>query len=135
MAVKILQEKGVEVVFKEVIKDGIYFVKESYKKALRKDVDIIIYIGGTGISKTDMTADALENIVEKNLPGFGELFRMLTYEEAGTISIMSRALMGIRDNRIIVALPGSPKAVRLALEKILLSEINHIYKLITEDRH
>lgn len=135
LAKHILENNGIKVKFKKIIGDGLYHIKESFKNVLKDDIGLVIYIGGTGISKTDMTTDALEKLIEKKLPGFGELFRIMTFKEAGTISIMSRALLGVKDGKIIVALPGSSKAVKLALEKVLLPEIKHIFKLITFDRH
>jgi molybdenum cofactor biosynthesis protein B len=90
------------------------------------DVDAIITTGGTGIAARDTTFEAVDSLLEKRLPGFGELFRVLSYEQIGSAAIMSRATAGISARRILVALPGSESAVRLAMEKLLLPELGHL---------
>ncbi len=134
-AIRLLESKGVKVIKKNIIKDGIYYVKEALKESLRGEENLILFIGGTGVSKSDFTIDAVKPFIEKELPGFGELFRNMSFDEIGTSSIMSRAIMGVTGKKIIVALPGSTSAVKLALERIILPELKHVYKLITRDRH
>ncbi|GIV78888.1 molybdenum cofactor biosynthesis protein MoaB [Litorilinea aerophila] len=87
---------------------------------------VIIFNGGTGISRRDRTFDVLSRRLEKTLPGFGELFRMLSYQEVGAAAMLSRATAGVYRDRIVVSTPGSPNAVRLAMEKLLLPEIQHL---------
>ncbi|MCL2678893.1 MAG: molybdenum cofactor biosynthesis protein MoaB [Dehalococcoidia bacterium] len=89
---------------------------------------VIIISGGTGASKKDITIETVLPMLEKRLDGFGELFRFLTYQEIGTGSILSRATAGVALGKIAICLPGSPKAVRLALEKIILPEIGHLLR-------
>jgi len=96
------------------------------------EIDVIIVSGGTGISKKDVSIEAISPIFEKTLPGFGELFRFLSYNEIGTSAIASRANAGIKNNKIIFLLPGSPDAVKLALEKIIIPEAPHLIKMIRE---
>ncbi|CAN5832370.1 MogA/MoaB family molybdenum cofactor biosynthesis protein [soil metagenome] len=87
---------------------------------------IILFNGGTGISTRDSTFDALEAKLEKRLPGFGELFRMLSYEQVGAAAMLSRATAGTYRGRVVVSVPGSPAAVELAWEKLLASELGHL---------
>ncbi len=91
-------------------------------------VQAIIMTGGTGISSRDSTFDAVEALLDKRLPGFGELFRMLSWEEVGPAAMLSRAQAGVRMGRIVVSLPGSPNACRLALEKLLIPELGHLVR-------
>jgi molybdenum cofactor biosynthesis protein B len=92
--------------------------------------DVIIISGGTGLGDKDVTIEAVTPLLDKTLPGFGELFRSLSFNSVGTSAIASRALAGIFNGVLIFALPGSPDAVRLALEKIILPEAPHLLKMI-----
>jgi len=92
------------------------------------DLDAIVLNGGTGIAPRDTTYDAIERLLEKTLPGFGEIFRWLSYQEIGSRAIASRATAGVRQNTLIFSLPGSTKAVELALEKLILPELQHLVK-------
>jgi molybdenum cofactor biosynthesis protein B len=89
-------------------------------------LQVIITSGGTGLSRRDITVETVTPLLEKQMPGFGELFRLLTWETIGTPSIMSRALGGVKSGKIILCLPGSLAAVKLAAEKIILPEIGHM---------
>jgi molybdenum cofactor biosynthesis protein B len=91
-------------------------------------VRAVLLTGGTGITSRDSTFEAVEALLEKRLPGFGELFRMLSYQEVGAAAMLSRAQMGIHARRIVVSLPGSPNACRLALEKLLIPELPHLVR-------
>ena len=91
-------------------------------------VQVVILTGGTGITSRDSTFEAVEALLDKRLPGFGELFRVLSYEQVGAAAMLSRAQMGIHARRIVVSLPGSPNACRLALEKLLLPELGHLVR-------
>ncbi len=92
------------------------------------DLQAIITSGGTGASRLDLTVETVTPLLEKKLDGFGELFRFLTYQEIGTGSILSRAMAGAARGKIVICLPGSVKAVRLAVEKIILPEIGHMVR-------
>ena len=94
-------------------------------------VQVIIMTGGTGITSRDSTFEAVEAMLDKRLPGFGELFRMLSFQEIGSASMLSRAQMGIHARRIVVSLPGSPNACRLALDKLLLPELGHLVREVS----
>ncbi len=90
------------------------------------DAEIILFNGGTGISRRDTTFDALSSRLEKTLPGFGEIFRMLSFAEIGGAAMLSRATAGVYRGKVIFSTPGSPAAVRLAWEKLIASEVAHL---------
>jgi molybdenum cofactor biosynthesis protein B len=94
----------------------------------RSDLDTVILNGGTGIAPRDTTYDAIERLLDKTLPGFGELFRWLSYQEIGSRAIASRAIAGVCQGKLIFSLPGSSNAVRLAMEKLILPELMHLVK-------
>jgi molybdenum cofactor biosynthesis protein B len=87
---------------------------------------IVIFNGGTGISKRDTTYDALAARLEKTLPGFGELFRVLSYEQVGAAAMFSRATAGVYRGTVVISTPGSPAAVQLAWEKLIAPELEHL---------
>ncbi len=90
------------------------------------DVQIVLFNGGTGIATRDTTYDAISARLEKTMPGFGELFRMLSYQEVGAAAMLSRATAGIYRGRLIVSMPGANNAVRTAMERLILPEIHHL---------
>jgi molybdopterin adenylyltransferase len=94
----------------------------------QQNIDVIILNGGTGIAPRDTTYDVIEQLLEKTLPGFGELFRFLSYQEIASRAIASRATAGIYRQKLIFSLPGSSNAVALAMEKLILPEIVHLVK-------
>jgi len=94
--------------------------------AIRPDVDLILLTGGTGIAPRDVTSPTLERMFESPIPGFGELFRWLSYKEIGSASILSRATAGLVGGKVAIALPGSPKALELAMREIVLPEAGHL---------
>ncbi len=89
-------------------------------------VDVIITTGGTGITSRDSTYEALDALLDKRLPGFGELFRMLSYHEIGATAMLSRATAGLAGRAIVIALPGSEAAVRLGMEKLVIPALGHL---------
>jgi molybdopterin adenylyltransferase len=92
-------------------------------------IDAVLTTGGTGVSARDTTYEAITGLLQKTLPGFGELFRSLSYAEIGAAAMMSRAVAGVSQGCVIIALPGSPDAVRLALDKLILPELGHMVKV------
>lgn len=97
-------------------------------------VDAVIVNGGTGISYRDVTIESIEPLLDKQLPGFGELFRYLSFQyDIGTASILSRAICGVSNHRVIFSIPGSTGAVTLAMEKIILPEIRHMVREVQKD--
>jgi len=92
----------------------------------RSDLDTVIFNGGTGIAPRDTTYDAIESLLEKTLPGFGELFRWLSYQEIGSRAIASRAIAGVYQSKLVFSLPGSTNAVQLAVQQLILPELAHL---------
>ena len=118
---------GHEVVAREIVRDEATSIRTTLVDLLtRPEVDAVVTTGGTGISGRDTTYEVVERMVEKRLDGFGELFRMLSYEEIGAAAILSRALAGAVGTKFVASLPGSRNAVRLGMEKLLVPEIAHI---------
>ena len=91
-------------------------------------VEAFILTGGTGITSRDSTYEAIEALLDKRLAGFGELFRMLSYQEVGAAAMLSRAQGGVVQGRVLFSLPGSPNACRLALEKLIIPELPHLLR-------
>ena len=130
LIVETLQKAGHTVVFREIVPDDKVLIGKYVSKALgSEDVDSIILCGGTGISPKDVTIEAVRPMLVKTLPGFGELFRKLSFDEIGSAAVLSRALAGVADQgKAVFCIPGSPQAVRLVLEKLILPEVGHILK-------
>jgi molybdenum cofactor biosynthesis protein B len=96
------------------------------------NLDAIIVNGGTGVSSRDGSTEVVKSLIDKELEGFGEIFRMLSFNEIGSAAIMSRAIAGVRKGKFVAALPGSPDACRLAMEKLIIPEIGHIVSLLSK---
>jgi molybdopterin adenylyltransferase len=96
------------------------------QQAQEARVDLVITTGGTGITRRDSTFEAVDGLLDKRLPGFGELFRMLSFQEIGAAAMLSRACAGTCRGTIVVALPGSENAVRLAMTRLLIPELGHL---------
>jgi molybdenum cofactor biosynthesis protein B len=100
-------------------------------------IDAILFSGGTGLSPKDITYETIEPRLEKKISGFGEIFRNISYNEIGSSAMLSRAVAGIltsrKKNKAVFLLPGSPKAVKLALEALILPEIGHILYIINKE--
>jgi molybdenum cofactor biosynthesis protein B len=92
----------------------------------RGEVDLVLTTGGTGIAPRDVTAPTLLAMFDSEIPGFGELFRWLSFREIGSATILSRAVGGVIGKKVVLALPGSPKALRLAMDEIVLKEAGHL---------
>ena len=119
----------------EIISDDKGIIEDTIKLAMhRDDIEAILINGGTGISQRDVTMEAILPLLDKELPGFGELFRYLSYQfDIGSASMLSRAIAGVANNRILFSTPGSTGAVRLAMEKLILPELGHAVKEIHKD--
>jgi len=118
---------GHEVVAREIVRDEAASIRTTLVDLLaRSDVDAVVTTGGTGISARDTTYEVVERMIEKRLDGFGELFRVLSYEEIGAAAVLSRAVAGAVGSKFVASLPGSRNAVRLGMEKLLVPEIAHI---------
>ena len=124
---RLIQAAGHQLHGRTLLKDEPDQVRDAVRRLVADPaVPVVITTGGTGITSRDSTFEAIDALLEKRLPGFGELFRMLSYQEVGPAAMMSRACAGLVARRIIVALPGSPKAVRLAMEKLVIPELGHL---------
>ena len=123
-AEEILREAGQEIVARQIVGDEVNGIRTSLVDLLANpEVDAVITTGGTGISGRDTTYEVVDRMIEKKLDGFGEIFRMLSYEEIGAAAIMSRAVAGGVGTKFVASLPGSRNAVRLAVEKLLVPEL------------
>lgn len=126
-----LSESGHSISHYQIIKDEPEQIASLVTAlASQSDVQAILLNGGTGIAARDMTFDAIAPLLEKELPGFGEIFRQLSYAEIGSRAIASRATAGIHNRTLIFSVPGSTKAVKLALEKLILPELQHLSSLL-----
>lgn len=94
----------------------------------RQDVEVILVTGGTGIGSRDQTFETVSSLVSKPLPGYGELFRMLSYQQVGSAAMLSRACGGLLGRTVLLTMPGSTAAVRLAMEKLILPELGHLVR-------
>ncbi|MBD2105214.1 molybdenum cofactor biosynthesis protein B [Leptolyngbya sp. FACHB-261] len=125
----LLQEAGHRIVAYGIIQDEPDQICEQLAQlAQEPNIEAIIFNGGTGIAPRDTTYDALEALLEKVLPGFGEVFRALSYQEIGSRAIASRAVAGVYRGRILFSLPGSTGAVKLATEQLILPELVHLVR-------
>ncbi len=123
----LLVAAGHRICGRAIVQDDPDLVRAAVTRQLAKaDVQAIITTGGTGISSRDSTYEAVSGMLQKKLDGFGELFRMLSYEQIGSAAMMSRACAGLVAGRIVIALPGSEAAVRLAVEKLIVPELGHL---------
>ncbi|MEM3623298.1 MAG: MogA/MoaB family molybdenum cofactor biosynthesis protein [Candidatus Bathyarchaeia archaeon] len=128
-----LKNAGHMVILRKLIPDDKALIEESTKQALAcADLDAVIFCGGTGIAPSDITIETLSPFLEKILPGFGEIFRRLSYDEIGSAAVLSRALAGVANGKVFFCVPGSPDAVRLCFEKLILPEAPHILKHLRE---
>ena len=117
---------GHDVVFYSIIKDEPAQVEAVLDQAVEAGARIIVFNGGTGIAPRDTTFDVLNRKYAKVMPGFGELFRMLSYQEVGAAAMLSRASAGTYRGRVVISTPGSPNAVQVAWEKLIAPEIAHL---------
>lgn len=125
--VELMREAGHEVSRREIVEDDAPRIEVGLQEFLADaSVDAVITTGGTGISARDTTYEVVSRLIDKKLDGFGELFRMLSYEEIGAAAILSRAVAGASGSKFVACLPGSTNAVRLAMEKLLVPEIPHV---------
>ena len=125
----LLSESGHEVLGKTIVPDDPGRVREAIEARLTDThVQAIVTTGGTGISSRDQAYEVINGILEKRIDGFGELFRALSYAEIGTAAMLSRALAGTARRKIIISIPGSENAVRLAVKKLVLPELGHLVR-------
>ena len=130
LIVELLQNAGHIVVSRQILPDDRVLIGKHVGNAIgSEEVDAIIVCGGTGVSIKDVTIETVRPLLIKTLPGFGELFRKLSFDEIGSTAIMTRALAGITDQgKAVFCIPGSPQAVKLVMTKLILPETGHILK-------
>jgi molybdenum cofactor biosynthesis protein B len=121
-----IQAAGHQVVGYRLIKDEPAQVESVLEELASGEARILLWNGGTGIAPRDTTYDVLARKLEKTLPGFGELFRMFSYEQVGASAMLSRAVGGVYRGKVVLSTPGSPAAVELAWEKLIGPELAHL---------
>jgi len=128
LMIRLLEEAGHRIAAYTIVKDDYEQIRETVHTGVsRPDIDIVLLTGGTGISSRDTTYEAVSSLLEKELPGFGEIFRYLSFaEDIGTAAILSRAIGGTIQNTAVFSMPGSTGAVKLAMNRVLLPELMHI---------
>ena len=127
----ILEGAGHKVLSREVVDDDRNAIAAMVRRS--SDVQVVLLTGGTGMSLRDVTPEAVEPLFDRAIPGFGELFRWLSFQEIGPSAMLSRATAGMVGDVLVVALPGSPEACRLALGKLILPELRHLVREVTKE--
>ncbi len=122
-----LTSAGHTVVNRQIVRDDPDAVRSAVRSAAT-DVAVVVTTGGTGITSRDSTYEAIVSLLDKRLDGFGELFRVLSYEQIGSAAMLSRACAGTIGSTAVFALPGAKRAVELAMEKLILPEIGHVVR-------
>lgn len=129
MAEDILRKEGHEVCRRLIVRNDEDEIRSIIEGLLNsREVDVILTIGGTGLSTRDVTVETVSKTVEKRIEGFGELFRFLSYSEIGTAAMLTRAFAGVAKGKILICLPGSRNAAELAIRKLILPEIGHMVR-------
>ena len=127
--VRHLEEAGHQVILREIVPDEPDRIRQLLGSVRsRADIDAILMTGGTGIGSRDQTYETVSSLLSKVLPGYGELFRMLSYQEIGAAAMLSRAIGGLLDRHVLLTMPGSPAAVRLAMESLIIPELPHLVR-------
>lgn len=121
-----IERLGHKLVAYHVVKDEADQIAALLAELSAGSAQVLLFNGGTGISPRDTTYDVLSRAIEKPLPGFGELFRMLSYDQVGAAAMLSRAMAGVYKGKVVISTPGSPAAVQLAWEKLILPELQHL---------
>jgi len=133
--VELLKNAGQNVLFKKIIADDQTMIQDEVMYVLGLSaLDVAIFSGGTGITPTDITIETVTPFFEKTLPGFGEFFRRISYDKVGSAAVLSRAVAGVAKGKAIFCIPGSPDAVKTAVEMLILPEVPHIVKHAREQR-
>jgi molybdenum cofactor biosynthesis protein B len=133
---QLLESAGHQIIGSQIVPDEAVAIAEAVRIATEgiSDPEAIIVTGGSGIGQRDVTPEALKPMLTKELPGFGEVFRVLSWEEIGAATILSRAFAGVMGRTLLFALPGSQNAVRLATEKLIVPELGHLVREIRPER-
>jgi len=124
---RLVDVAGHSLIERRIVADEIVAIRAAAGELLRRhEVDVLVLSGGTGFSPRDLTLEAAAPLFDRRIEGFGELFRTLSFEEVGAAAMLSRAAAGIIGTRAVFVLPGSPKAVALAMERLILPEAGHL---------
>jgi len=127
---RLLTSAGHRVAGRRLIPDIKPMIRKTATRALsQSNVDAVIVTGGTGLSLTDVTFEAISPMLDREIPGFGEIFRRISFDEIGSAAIMSRAFAGTVKGKVVFCLPGSPNAVRTAMERLIIPELGHLVGL------
>lgn len=130
-----LLQAGHDVLWYEVLKDDAPTISAALSQlAARDDLDLIVATGGTGLSPLDVTIEAARPLFDKEIPAFGVMFAVLSHQDVGMACLLSRATAGVIRGKVVFCLPGSPKACKLAMEKIILPEAGHLVKHAREKK-
>ena len=129
---ELLKSQGHEISDYTIVKDESEPIRNAVLKAMGTS-DAVISNGGTGISPRDITIETLEPLMNRTVEGFGELFRSLSFDEIGSSAMLSRAIAGVVDKNLVFCLPGSPNAVKLAMEKLILPEMGHMLSQVRKE--
>ena len=125
----LLLAAGFEVLERRIIRDDPVAMRELIEQfRAAPEIDAVLLTGGTGLSSRDQTFETISALVTKPLPGYGELFRMLSYQEIGPAAMLSRAVGGLVGRIVVLTMPGSPAAVRLAVERLIAPELRHLVR-------
>jgi molybdenum cofactor biosynthesis protein B len=125
----LLKTAGHEVLFRRVVSDDKVMIEHAVKSVLDNlGLDAAIFCGGTGITHTDVTIETVSPFFDKTLPGFGEIFRRVSYDRVGSAAVISRAVAGVAKGKALFCIPGSPDAVRISVELLISPEAGHIVK-------
>ena len=131
--IKMIREAGHNVKIKKIIADDKNMIIKALKEIIYlPNIHAAIFSGGTGITPTDITIETIKPFLEKILPGFGEIFRQISFKEIGSVAILSRAIAGLVKDKVVYCIPGSPNAVRISVERLILPETAHIVKHLRE---
>lgn len=131
---RLMREAGHRIAGRTLIPDRIELLRTSVRKALKSDAEAIIITGGTGIAPSDVTIEGITAILEKELPGFGELFRKISYDTIGSAAMMTRAMAGVVRGKAIFCLPGSPDGVTTAVSKLIVPELGHVLAIARQGK-
>jgi molybdopterin adenylyltransferase len=118
---------GYKTTRRSLVRDREIAIRDAVRDALNDArVDVVLVTGGTGVAPRDVTVEAVRSLLEKEIPGFGEIFRALSYAEIGPAAMLSRATAGVRSGKAVFVLPGAPAALELAMDKLVLPEVGHL---------
>ena len=131
---ELLETAGHEVTLRQIVRDELEAIKGAANDAIGSDAEVVILTGGSGITARDVTPEAIRPLLTKEIPGFGEVFRVLSFEEIGAATMLSRAFAGVAGRTLVFVLPGSTNAVRTAMERLIIPEIGHIVRELRPER-